>query len=184
VDGGGTVRAGVYDDPFFFDLDAFLGSYDFCSAPGGTPGDSGVDFFAGLNVSAIVLEIPRAQLPAGTVGIWARTDLDGQVDRMGRPAINTVFVPTDSKNAFNAGKPRHDTRDFASFLGPLAGLLLPDMLTVDPASAAGFLNGRRLADDVIDIELSVITGNATAGDCVDANDLPFAASFPYLAPAH
>ena len=40
------------------------------------------------------------------------------------------------------------------------------------------------ADDVIDTELQIITGNPAAGDCVDANDVPFRDKFPYLAPAH
>ncbi len=181
----GRMQAGVFDDPFFFDLNAFLGNYAFCSAPGGPAGESGNDFFAGLNVSGIVVELPRRAIGMGNIGVWARTVLDGeQIDRMGRPAINTVFIPSGSKNAFNAGNPKNDVKDFGQFLGPFAGVLLPDILTVDTSSTAGFLNGRQLADDVIDIELQLITGDTAAGDCVDANDVPFSTSFPYLAPAH
>jgi hypothetical protein len=183
VAGGGMVRADVFDDPFFFDLAAFLGAYPFCEAPGGPAGSTGDDFFAGLNVSAIVLEVPSAALGSSTFGVWARTELDSQVDRMGRPAINTVFIPSASKNAFNTGKPRHDARDFSQFLGPFAGVLLPDILTVDTSSAAGFLNGRQLADDVIDIELGLIFGPGSS-DCVDSNDVAFNTTFPYLADAH
>ena len=182
--GGGMLSADVYDDPFFFDLAAFLGAYPFCSAPGGPAGATGVNFFAGLNVSAIVLEVPGAWLDNNNIGVWARTELEGQVDRMGRPAINTVFIPSGSKNAFNAGQPRNDQRDFSQFLGSFAGVLLPDILTVDITSGAGFLNGRQLPDDVIDIELQIITGDPNAGDCVDTNDVAFPGSFPYLAPAH
>ncbi len=58
----------------------------------------------------------------------------------------------------------------------------------------GFPNGRRLADDVVDIELRVIGGNlfnlvgGTAnslplGDGVNRNDVAFESSFPYVAPA-
>lgn len=205
VRGGGTLRAGLFDDPFFFDLAAFLGSSgrSFCDA---TP----TDFFLGLNVSAIVLEIPRSNLGDDTVGVWTTTSSEatGQVDRMGRPAINTVFIPNNPfepsgteaslKNAFNAGKPRHDQRDFRGeiedtlgiFYGAgdpaisaLADLLLPDILTVDFSSSAGFLNGRRLADDVIDVELGLVTNGAVTSDCVD-NDSAFLATFPYLAPAN
>ena len=53
---------------------------------------------------------------------------------------------------------------------------------------AGFPNGRRLADDVVDIELRVVAGvlvpgfnvtpNNQLGDGVDANDVPFLPSFP------
>ncbi len=182
VTGGGMVRAGVFDDPFFFDLNAFLGSYPFCELDG--PGtDTGADFFASRNVSAIVLEVPSAALGPDMIGVWARTDLEGQVDRMGRPAINTVFIPSASKNAFNEGKPRHDTRDFSEFIPAGLGVLLPDILTVDTSSALGFLNGRQLADDVIDIELGLIFGAGTS-DCVDSNDVAFSTTFPYLADAH
>ncbi len=184
VHGGGSLRVDVYDDPFFFDLLAFLGTYPFCSAPGGPPGSTGSDAFAGSNVTAIVLEVPSSALGPDSIGVWGRTVLDGaQIDRLGRPAINTVFIPSASKDAFNAGEPKDDVSDFSSFLGAFAGLLLPDILTVDTSSTAGFLNGRQLADDVIDIELSLI-GVAPGSDCVDANDVPFLTTFPYLAPAH
>ena len=57
---------------------------------------------------------------------------------------------------------------------------------------AGFPNGRRLGDDVTDIELRVIGGfllpedqggkKLPLGDGVDQNDKPFLSSFPYVAP--
>jgi hypothetical protein len=199
VAGGGTVRAGVFDDPFFFDLSGFL-TLNFC-APG-------TNFFTGLNTSAIVLEVPSASLGTN-IGVWARTYLnERQVDRMGRPAINTVFIPNNvfepagtepsQRNAFNAGKPRRDQRDFRGevvdtleifygagnpTVGVLADILLPDILTVDTSNPAGFLNGRRLEDDVIDAELGLVTNGAVTTDCV-ANDSAFSNSFPYLAPAN
>jgi hypothetical protein len=51
--------------------------------------------------------------------------------------------------------------------------------------AAGFPNGRRLADDVVDIELQVVAGALighpnSVGDSVNTNDRPFQHSFPYL----
>jgi hypothetical protein len=51
----------------------------------------------------------------------------------------------------------------------------------------GFPNGRRLGDDVTDIELRVIGGfllgkKLPLGDGVDQNDRPFLSSFPYVAP--
>jgi Domain of unknown function (DUF4331) len=52
---------------------------------------------------------------------------------------------------------------------------------------AGFPNGRRLADDVVDIELRAIAGallspakNIPLGDGVDQDDKPFRAQFPYV----
>jgi Domain of unknown function (DUF4331) len=54
---------------------------------------------------------------------------------------------------------------------------------------AGFPDGRRLADDVTDIELRVVAGflkgnKVPVGDGVDQNDVPFLDSFPYVAPPH
>ena len=53
---------------------------------------------------------------------------------------------------------------------------------------AGFPNGRRLADDVVDIELRVVAGalldppnTVPLGDGVDTNDKPFSDKFPYVA---
>lgn len=121
-----------------------------------------------------------------------------QQDRMGRPAINTVLISTGNKAAFNAGDPKDDPANFKSdvvahliALDPLhrparadflASILLPDVLTFDTSAPSGFLNGRRLADDVIDAELSLLTDGALPGDCVDGNDVAFLGVFPYLAP--
>jgi hypothetical protein len=124
---------------------------------------------------------------------------------MGRPAINTVFIPNNpfepsgsepsQRNKFNAGRPRTDQKNFRGevvdtleiFYGAgsptaqaLADFLLPDILTVNTSSSAGFPNGRRLADDVIDIELGLVTNGAVTTDCV-GNDSSFTNSFPYLA---
>jgi hypothetical protein len=48
----------------------------------------------------------------------------------------------------------------------------------------GFPNGRRLADDVLDISLQVVEGELVGspndlGDMVDANDVAFQSAFPY-----
>jgi len=68
----------------------------------------------------------------------------------------------------------------------------PNRMGVIGGDAQGFPNGRRLADDVIDIALQVMEGAATngtvqalaAGDGVDANDVAFDTTFPYLAVPH
>jgi uncharacterized protein DUF4331 len=184
VAGGGTVRANVFDDPFFFDLAAFLGQIKHAENGRSFCDGNAENFFLGKNVTAIVLEIPRNSLGSNNIGVWARTELSGdQVDRMGRPAINTVFIPTDQKNAFNLGQPRNDKRNFSQFFGSFANVLLPDILTINTASSAGFLNGRRLQDDVIDIELGLLSIPPSGSDCV-GNDSAFTSTFPYLAPAN
>ena len=63
----------------------------------------------------------------------------------------------------------------------IANVLLPDELTVKLGDAAGFLNGRRPADDVIDAEFGLLTNGAVHSDGVNANDRAFPTSFPYLA---
>jgi hypothetical protein len=69
----------------------------------------------------------------------------------------------------------------------------PNRLGVLGGDNAGFPNGRRLTDDVVDIELQALAGatpltpkfdkkpNNTLGDGVNANDVPFLKSFPYVA---
>jgi hypothetical protein len=62
----------------------------------------------------------------------------------------------------------------------------PDRLGVIGGDTQGFPNGRRLADDVIDIALQVVEGELVGnpndlGDGVDANDVEFSDTFPYLA---
>ena len=182
VRGGGTLRVSIQDDPFFFDNRVLQ-----------NPPMTGVNAFAGMNVTAIVLEIPSRNLRARKIGVWAITEKNGQqFDRVGRPGINTVLI--SSKDAFNAGLPINDQRDFRqevidhiTALGNgdnaagLADMLLPDILTVDTTDPAGFLNGRRLEDDVIDAELNLLTNGALTSDGV-ANDSAFTNTFPYLAP--
>lgn len=53
----------------------------------------------------------------------------------------------------------------------------------------GFPNGRRLGDDVLDAALQVVAGELVGnpndlGDGVDANDVPFTSTFPYVALPH
>ena len=47
----------------------------------------------------------------------------------------------------------------------------------------GFPNGRRLTDDVIDIELTLVNNGNPLGDNVNANDVQFGSTFPFLAPS-
>jgi hypothetical protein len=69
----------------------------------------------------------------------------------------------------------------------------PNRLGVLGQDLAGFPNGRRLGDDVIDIAVQSVEGAAQSGtlvpalakgDGVDANDVPFGDTFPYLALPH
>ncbi len=193
--------AGMRDDAFFFDLPGFLG-LTFCAE------DPSADTFAGTNISYIALEIPNAILvgDGADIGVWGVTRRGKErIDRMGRPAINTVLIPTNPinpgaslKNAFNGSAPASDRSEFGptaittlTLLGndvatatALTDFLLPDLLTLTLDTATGFPNGRNPSDDVIDIALGLVTGGAIASDCVDANDVPFSEEFPFLGEPH
>jgi hypothetical protein len=111
-----------------------------------------------------------------------------QKDQMGRPAVNTVFVSSSSKDAFNTTIPSQQGAMFQSMfeanltgLSPayanpgdanalgltasaFTGLLATDVLNVSLDGKTTFfdgtnvLTGRALADDVITVELLLIFG--------------------------
>ena len=72
----------------------------------------------------------------------------------------------------------------------------PNRLGLLGGDAAGFPNGRRVFDDVTDIELRAMAGgtpftpktnkapNNTLGDGVSENDVPYLTTFPYLGTPH
>ncbi len=221
--------AGIRSDPFFFDLMGFLAGFKF----------TGSDFFADKNVFGMAIEVPnRGALGSNPkVGIWARVllptngsvrdehddddeedDRDDrhdhedrflQVDRMGRPAINTVFNHGEDKNTFNHIEPSQDRTTKTVDPNPQAGvtflrsfeltleafghppaeaetiakILLPDILTYDYSSSAGFLNGRKLTDDVIDAELTLVSNGKVTTDMVGPHTdlLP---NFPFMGNPH
>ena len=138
-----------------------------------------------------------------------------QGDQMARPAINTVFVGAARKNEFNTTTPSAMNAAFytdfvnklnafgytSNILGldasQFAGVLVTDVLNASTTGVTTFydgthvLTGRALADDVIDVELTLIFGGATGAsnpgltsDHVNGNDKPFLTSFPYMASPH
>lgn len=110
-----------------------------------------------------------------------------QQDQMGRPAINTVFVSSANKDAFNTTTPSTMGATYQSpfqmqllalnsgyttnLLGlnaaAFTGVLATDVLNVKTTGTTTFydgtnvLTGRALADDVIDVELILIFGGPT-----------------------
>ena len=103
-----------------------------------------------------------------------QADLNSQLLNKGVSASH--FVPSDELRLNMSVPPATD----------------PNRLGVIGGDNAGFPNGRRLADDVIDIALQVMEGAATngpvaalaAGDGVNANDVAFGTTFPYVALPH
>ena len=121
--------------------------------------------------------------------------------------FNTT-IPSQQNAAFQAMfqtnlealSPAYNTPTDANALGltsaQFSGFLATDVLNVSldgtttfyDGNPANTLSGRRLADDVITVELLLIFGGedfsenpAFSDDHVDANDKPFLTSFPYLA---
>lgn len=92
----------------------------------------------------------------------------------------------------NAGCPATPPEGRLDIVGILApnGTTPADLLRINIAQGqtyanSAFPNGRRLEDDVTDTLLTVLCNNGGAiGDGVNANDLPFSESFPYLASPH
>ena len=140
-----------------------------------------------------------------------------RVDRMGMPAIATAVIT--SKDAYNAADPTDDaagafvpeivqnvsgihaaldddligagltpaTTDKA--IAQAAPIVVPDVIRIDVSQPAGFPNGRRLIDPVIDVTLAVVLldldvhpATALIGLNPTANDRPFGTRFPFLAP--
>ncbi len=189
-------------------------------------GNNPTDFFANLNTNAIVLSIPNSQLPDTMgVWAVTQYRKDGKWragDQMGRPAISTVFNPTADKDLFNRtppskqataynGKFRNNVINGLKFFSSLdsegaysnaqaaalADVLIPDVLVYSRSSTLPApLNGRGLADDVIDVELNVTTGGDPLGLFADRNatgavpgdgvgpHTDYLSRFPYLGRPH
>lgn len=148
-------------------------------------------------------------------GVPPQYEVYVQGDQMARPAINTVFVGTARKDEFNTTAPSAMNAAFyndfvnkltsfgytTNILGldknTFASVLVTDVLNASTTGVTSFYNGtqvltgRALADDVIDVELTLIFGGATGAsnpgltsDHVDENDKAFLSSFPYMASPH
>ena len=123
-----------------------------------------------------------------------------QEDQMARPAVNTVFVSSGSKDAFNVTVPSEQGAAFQSmfqnnlmalspaFNGPedtnlldldaatFSSVLATDVLTVAKTGTTTFfdgtnvLTGRALADDVITVELILIFGGEDGSEFPQLSD--------------
>jgi hypothetical protein len=176
--GDGMLFTGLRSDPFFFDLDGFRGTVEGVDNSRELNDGNENDFFAELDALAIVVEVPDSTF-GGPIGVWATTsDSDGsQIDRMGRPAINTVVnssgpivgAPAGNKEAFNEAEPADDVANFTDAVvsalqalsatdttegaytdcqaDALAGVLLPDILAFDKAGTLPAPLNGRALDD-------------------------------------
>ncbi len=229
---GIAVAAGLFDDPFFFDIPAFsrfVGSV-LAGQPNVSHFNRGRDSFAGYNTLAIALSLPvsllrsRLSVANNTVGLSCRTARRNgtitrrptrfaapnfiDVDREGVPAVNVALTPFSRKNEYNTASTQDDAAgrfagDIVATLtalgtnqtniGILAGVAVTrgDFVRVSLTTAnsgpgggnnanAGFPNGRRLGDDVIDTILFFVANQNALRDNVNANDVPFRDTFPFI----
>ncbi len=119
--------AGEVDDPFFFDIPGFNRFVFDATHNVANPQNElnrGRDSFAGYNILAIAIKIPAAKLlsqknaNAHSIGVSFSTarktqhpvkgnevGVGGyvQVDRIGVPGVNVVFMPYNQKNSHNGG---------------------------------------------------------------------------------
>ena len=100
--------------------------------------------------------------------------------------VQAVLQGVPGLNAFpgKAGMNATDTLKLNLGVPPAAE---PNRLGVLAEDTAGYPNGRRLTDDVVDIDLQVVAGalqgnKVPLGDGVNQNDVEFLTEFPYLAP--
>jgi Domain of unknown function (DUF4331) len=94
---------------------------------------------------------------------------------------NAIVTLMNINAALGTGCPDYD----AATAGAIADILLPDVVTYNvntPADGTA-LNGRALADDVIDAELGITTNGCVTSDGVPAHT-DYLSSFPYLGVPH
>ena len=185
--------AGSRSDPFFFDLMGFCNNFKF----------TGTDYFLDKDVFGIVLEVPNAALGGHSkIGLWSRVlwshhDEWLQVARLGLPLVNILFNAASDKDLFNRTEPDQQKALFlnkvvaqlesmghpAGKAQELAQVFIPDILHYDYSSAAGFLNGRKLTDDVVDTILNLVTAGKVTTDMVGPHT-DYLTAFPYLGQPH
>jgi hypothetical protein len=181
--------AGLRSEPFFADPIGFQNNMQW----------TGQDFWAGKNVFSIVLEVPNSALgPNPKIGVWGRTmtpmqDTPTSVNQMGRPG-NNVFRQGADTNATPPAQQRE--RFFSQYVAlfktfgyseveatTLAQEWLPDILPYDYTSAAGYPNGRKLTDDIVDEVVSLMSHGRITTDLVEPHT-DYLTDFPYLGLPH
>jgi hypothetical protein len=134
------------------------------------------------------------------------------LDRMGIPAVNDIFTPYPRRDEYNHATTTDDADGL--FVADLRATLRAlgtdatstqiflqqaarhgDMLRLNLSlpntgpegganTAAGFPNGRRPGDDVMDTLLTLINNRVALHDHVDHNEVPLRNTFPFFAPPH
>jgi hypothetical protein len=200
---GPFVQVSRLGNPLINEVVIPLGQKDFWNRED-PAGDSQFEKFYSTPEVSHLENILYGALPQGHAGgalapiqETGRTDLDA-ILLTGVPGLNfTGSTQSDLLRLNTAIKPGAN----GACPGGKASNALPDRLGVLDADLCGYPNGRRLGDDVIDIDLRVfaqgygaflhgllglpnLSPNNLLGDGVDANDVPFSGTFPYVASPH
>ncbi len=145
---------GLRDDPFVFDFAQFTrilnNTQDLFRQVGTSfrgravrsDGTSGVDTFAGFNVTSIVVSVPKSMIrgTGSVINVWATVsqlvptrhggNVYTQFERQGQQAFSTVFIPSGAaRDAENAEIPSDDVANYSS--------LIPDALTTTDNDGTG-----------------------------------------------
>ncbi len=165
--------------------------------------------------------VNEAVIPLGQKDFWNRVEpqddaqfeslyLNPEVSRLENLLYSSVLMPIQTTGRADLVAILLTGVPGLNFTGPREADLLrlntsirpsasPSRLGVLDGDLAGFPNGRRLADDIVDIDLRAfaqgygaflhgllglpnLSPNNTLGDGVDANDKTFLDHFPYVAP--
>ena len=140
----GQVFVGQREDPFFIDLGMTFDLINFRKEMPDTGNTGGYkDDLAGYSVHSFVLKLPEKAITRNgksvkedsssnaAVGVWATTErrklevTDGrgrggigpwvQVNRLGNPLINELFIPISRKDEFNRSEPANDGAAFGEY---------------------------------------------------------------------
>jgi hypothetical protein len=181
--------AGLRNEPFFADPVGFVNNMQW----------TGQDFWGDKNVFGIVLEVPNSALGSQPkIDIWGRTmvPMHGTlipVNQMGRPGTNVFRQGADTNTTPPALQRKYFLSQYVAMFKTfgyteteatsLALEWLPDILPYDYTSAAGYPNGRQLADDVVDHVVEIMTRGKMKDDLLKAHT-NYLAEFPYLGTPH
>jgi len=193
-DNGPFVQVSRLAEPLINEVVIPLGKKDFWNRSDPEDDDQFETFYLNPEVSRLENALYGAPPQGHPGGVLAPIDVTGRTDLVailltGVPSLNFTGTKKADLLRLNTSIPPSAAVGEGNRLGVLAG------------DFAGFPNGRRLEDDVVDIELrafaqgygSILNAalglpnkspNNLLGDGVDTNDKPFLTSFPYVAPPH
>jgi uncharacterized protein DUF4331 len=182
---GRFVQVSRLGNPLINEVIIPLGKKDFWNASDPSGDQQFLKYYENAELASLANFLYPPLTDAPTSG---RTDLTA-VLLTGVPGVTFTGNTKADLLRLNTGIPPSAAVGEGKVLGALAGDL------------AGFPNGRRLEDDVVDIELRAVTcgygdilegilglcnlnPNKLIGDGVDGNDKPLATAFPYVPTPH